>query len=79
MAKNIKISLTLNGRKNTYFRRFDYNNQPIFTTNANSAHPLKKNDIKPLVISLIKTYGKNSIKDVKVILENGIEKELKLK
>lgn len=79
MSKNIKISLTLNNRKNTFFRRMDNNNIPLFTTNINSAHAIKENDIKPLLISIIKTYGKKNVKDIKIILENGLEKELKLK
>lgn len=68
-----KLSLTLNGRKNTYFRRFDtISNKPLFTTNINSAHSIKGNDILIVLKETMLNYGKDNIKDIKLIKDDTI-------
>lgn len=68
-----KIALTLNGRKNTYFRRFDsVTHKPLFTTNINSAHVIKGNDIPKIIKETIITYGKDNVKGIKLIKDDTI-------
>ena len=66
-AKNIKLEFTLNGRKKTYFRRIDYSLKPLTTTNINSAKLIREEDVKPILLMLMKEYGKDNVKDVKTI------------
>jgi hypothetical protein len=63
----VKLEFTLNGRKNTYLRRFDMYGKPLTTTNINSAKGIKENDIKNIIIKLYKEYGKDNVKDVNII------------
>ena len=66
-AKNIKLEFTLNGRKKTYFRRIDYSSKPLTTTNINSAKLIREEDVKPILLMLMKEYGKDNVKNVKTI------------
>lgn len=61
----VKLEFTLNGRKNTYFRRLDNYNKPLTTTNINSARLIKESEVPNIVKRLIIEYGKNNIKDIK--------------
>lgn len=61
------LEFTLNGRKNTYFRRIDIFNKPLTTTNINSAKNIKESEVKNIIKLLIMQYGKNNIKDIKQI------------
>lgn len=63
----VKLSFTLNGRKNTFFRRFDLFGKPLITTNVNSARNVKESDVSNILKKLINEYGKDNIKDVKPI------------
>ena len=66
-----KIAFTLNGRKNTYFRRFDnITHKPLFTTNIYSAHIIKGNDIPNIIKETIINYGKDNVKDIKLIKDD---------
>lgn len=66
----VKLGFTLNGRKNTYFRRMDIYGKPLTTTNINSARSIKENEVPQYIKRLIKEYGKDNIKDVNVIKED---------
>lgn len=66
----VKLSFTLNGRKNTYLRRMDIYGKPLTTTNINSARAIKENEVPQYIKRLIKEYGKDNIKDVNVIKED---------
>ena len=66
----VKLSFTLNGRKNTYLRRMDIYGKPLTTTNINSARSIKENEVPQYIKRLIKEYGKDNIKDVNVIKED---------
>ena len=66
----VKLSFTLNGRKNTYLRRMDIYGKPLTTTNINSARSIKENEVPQYIKRIIKEYGKDNIKDVNVIKED---------
>ena len=70
MGKAI-LEFTLNGRKQTYFRRTDLYGKPLTTTNKNSARHVKEHDIKNTISLLIKEYGKNSIADMNIIKDEA--------
>jgi hypothetical protein len=70
MGKAI-LEFTLNGRKNTYFRRTDLYGKPLTTTNKNSARHVKEPDIKGTIALLIKEYGKNNIADMNIIKDEA--------
>ena len=61
------LEFTLNGRKETYYRRTDINGNPLTTTNKNSAKMIKSLKSKDIIKQLIIYYGKNNIKDIKQI------------
>ena len=65
-----KLQFTLNGRKNTYFRRMDIYGKPLTTTNINSARSIKEHEIPQYIKRLIKEYGKDNIKDINIIKED---------
>lgn len=67
--EKVKLEFTLNGRKNTYFRRFDMYGKPLTTTNINSARYIKLTEVKGVIKTLIIEYGKNNVKDIKTINE----------
>lgn len=58
------LEFTLNGRKNTYFRRIDTFGQPLTTTNVHSAKKVNLREVKGLIKLLVEKLG---AKDVKVI------------
>lgn len=64
-----KLEFTLNGRKHTFFRRFDLFNKPLTTTNINNAKLIKESELKNVIKLLTKTYGVNNIKDFNPIKE----------
>lgn len=65
MEKGI-IEFTLNGRKNTYLRRIDIYGKPISTTNKNSAKKIKINEAKKIIGLILKEWGENNVKDIKI-------------
>jgi hypothetical protein len=67
--EKVKLEFTLNGRKNTYFRRFDMYGKPLTTTNINSARYIKLTEVKGVIKTLMIEYGKNNVKDIKTINE----------
>lgn len=68
MNKGI-LQFSFNGKKITYFRRFDLFGKPLITTNQNNAKLIKETNVKDITIALAKEYGKTNIKDVKFIKE----------
>jgi len=56
--EKVKLEFTLNGRKNTYFRRFDMYGKPLTTTNINSARYIKLTEVKGVIKTLMIEYGK---------------------
>lgn len=60
----IKLSFTLNNRKNTFLRRMDIYGEPITTTNESMARAFKQKDVPYLLKKLITKYGKENIKDI---------------
>lgn len=63
----VKLEFTLNGRKNTYFRRMDIYGKPLTTTNINSARSVKENEVKQYIKKLYLEYGKDNIQDINII------------
>ena len=68
------IEFTLNGRKNTYYRRTDLYGTPLITTNVNSAKKVKESDAKGIIAQLIKEHGKNNVTDINLIKEDETQK-----
>ena len=67
----VRLSFTLNGRKNTYLRRIDMYGKPLTTTNINSARKFKDTEVKGIVKLLMKEWGKNGIKDLNVLKDEA--------
>ena len=63
----VKLSFTLNGRKNTYLRRMDIYGKPLTTTNINSARGIKENEVPQYIKKLYLEYGKNNVQDINII------------
>ena len=64
--KNTILSFSLNG-KNMFIRRMDMFGSPVITSIKKMARKFNKSDLPSIIISLYKTYGKNNIKDIKLI------------
>lgn len=60
----VKLSFTLNGRKNTYLRRMDIYGKPLTTTNINSARAVKENEVPQYIKKLYLEYGKENVQDI---------------
>lgn len=65
--KRVILEFTLNGHKNTYYRRTDIFGDPITTTSKTNAKEIRETEIPTILKSLIMKYGKESIKDFKSI------------
>lgn len=65
--EKVKLSFTLNGRKNTYLRRMDIYGKLLTTTNINSARGIKENELPLYIKKLYLEYGKENIQDIKPI------------
>jgi hypothetical protein len=63
----VKLSFTLNGRKNTYLRRMDIYGKPLTTTNINSARGIKENEVPQYIKKLYLEYGKDNVQDINII------------
>lgn len=50
-----------------FLRRMDMFGNPVITSIKKMARKFNKSDIPSIIISLYKTYGKNNIKDIKLI------------
>ena len=72
--KDTILEFTLNGRKHTFFRRFDFNDKPITTRIKENARKISSHDIPKVLKSLITTYGKDNIKDVIPIKDSKDDK-----
>ena len=66
----VKLSFTLNGRKNTYLRRMDIYGKPLTTTNKNSARGIKENEVPQYIKKLYLEYGKDNVQDINIIKED---------
>lgn len=68
--KRVMLEFTLDGHKHTFFKRIDVYGDPVATTNKLNARKVKQKDVKALIESLIKHYGKDKIADIKTMDED---------
>lgn len=69
--RKVILEFTLNGRKHTYFRRLDVYGEAVTTTNKDSAHLIRESDVPGVVKALVAKYGKDNVKDINPIKNDG--------
>ena len=69
--KKLYLKFTLNGHKNTYFKRLDIYGEPVTTLNKDGARKIKEKDASDIIKLLVNHYGKDNISDIEKIEDDA--------